>query len=593
MLFVFHVAQQIIPAAQLVPKFQGIGRCNNYVVLQSIPYSPECKIVGHILLDHPLSYALTATADVLAVYLQHFCKTVHKVSDTKDTIKFKLDMQDIMYTVDIFCDTIQLLVETTDNLFVAPINIEIIKSFMHTVGYQGVVDKTKINILQLFHVVVNQTNVDYVALLWWDIMNCVSQKKDVIEYPRFTKLILADLMKKFPSIPLRLEDDYHSIKDGNPLDICAIDDYKEYEKVVEGEKDEESYADKFVASMIHDDDFKDRIDPESHKGHPEVVVDDYDDNKEEKKYEKKDDEMGSLENRTEKMQTPIPTTPRSPRINLLSDKNIAQELMDTKVYGKVDQVLHEIVAQLAERATNDLIEGNLKRVVADTVIQERDAFQTDVSALISKEFDAQSPQIIEEIFKIYVQNNVIQVHPTTSTSNETTSLADLQQQSYSKIKSNLQDQANDPALLDVLKRKFEKSSTSNTSCRDDAFHSQRHDDHQEDVAPPKGEKRVKRHKTSKSSKSTRGSSLKQSAKDSTFYVTKQQQQQEWDAWEEETVVDKDEIISKDETPKLITEFQNINKRVPTIFDRARMEATLNDMLSNQFRNDEEYAYHLE
>ncbi|GKF73227.1 hypothetical protein Tco_0219559, partial [Tanacetum coccineum] len=143
--------------------------------------------------------------------------------------------------------------------------------------------------------------------------------------------------------------------------------------------------------------------------------------------------------------------------------------------------------QLAERATNDLIEGNLKRVVADTVIQERDAFQTDVSALISKEFDAQSPQIIEEIFKIYVQNNVIQVHPTTSTSNETTSLADLQQQSYSKIKSNLQDQANDPALLDVLKRKFEKSSTSNTSCRDDAFHSQRHDDHQEDVAPPKGE----------------------------------------------------------------------------------------------------------
>ncbi|GKC13160.1 hypothetical protein Tco_1009942, partial [Tanacetum coccineum] len=26
--------------------------------------------------------------------------------------------------------------------------------------------------------------------------------------------------------------------------------------------------------------------------------------------------------------------------------------------------------------------------------------------------------------------------------------------------------------------------------------------------------------------------------------------------------------------------------VPTIFDRARMEATLNDMLSNQFKNTE-------
>ncbi|GJR12191.1 hypothetical protein Tco_0794843 [Tanacetum coccineum] len=141
------------------------------------------------------------------------------------------------------------------------------------------------------------------------------------------------------------------------------------------------------------------------------------------------------------------------------------------------------------------------------------------------------------------------------------------------MKSSLQDQANDPALWDVLKRKFEKSSTSNTFCQDDEFHSQRHDDHQKDDAPPEGEKIVKRHKTSKSSK--------------------QQQQHEWDAWEEETIIDEDEVIPEDETPELVTKFQNVDKRVPTIFDRARMEATLNDMLSNQFRNAEEYAYHLE
>ncbi|GJT40053.1 putative nucleotidyltransferase, ribonuclease H [Tanacetum coccineum] len=144
-------------------------------------------------------------------------------------------------------------------------------------------------------------------------------------------------------------------------------------------------------------------------------------------------------------------------------------------------ILREIVPQLAERATNDLIESNLKPIVADTIIQERDAFQAE------------------------------------------------------------------------------------------------HD------APPEGEKRVKRHKTSKSSKFVSGSSSKQSAKDSTTYVSKQQhQQQEWDAWEEETVIDKDEVIPEDETPELITEFHNVDKCVPTIFDRARMEATLNDMLNNQF-----------
>ncbi|GJX43461.1 hypothetical protein Tco_0260137 [Tanacetum coccineum] len=75
-----------------------------------------------------------------------------------------------------------------------------------------------------------------------------------------------------------------------------------------------------------------------------------------------------------------------------------------------------------------------------------------------------------------------------------------------------QDRANDPTLWEVLKLKFEKSSTANTSCRDDDIYD----------APPEGEKRVKRHKASKSSKSTRGSSSKQSAKDSTTYVSKQQ-----------------------------------------------------------------------
>ncbi|GJR19498.1 putative nucleotidyltransferase, ribonuclease H [Tanacetum coccineum] len=303
----------------------------------------------------------------------------------------------------------------------------VIESFMKSVGYQGVVDKvstfftknlaqpwqtmfkvfnrglttrtsrhdqTKINIFQLFHVVVNHTNVDYDALIWWDFMNNVFQKKDVIQYPRFTKLIIADFMKKFPDISLRLEEDCHSIKDDIPLvsvyttgnvqvrgmlipnaflteDIRDTDDYKEYEIVFvnvavpmnqpqrvvstqgthrstprahrtptitaaspqgkkrkQREKDVKSYTDKFAASIIHDDvdDSRNKIEPRSHKEHPKLVDDDDDDNEEEKTVEKKGDEMGSLETRTEKMQTPIPITPRSPRINLSSDKNIAQEL---------------------------------------------------------------------------------------------------------------------------------------------------------------------------------------------------------------------------------------------------------------------------
>ncbi|GJQ89234.1 hypothetical protein Tco_0000373 [Tanacetum coccineum] len=381
--FIPHAQQ-----AQLVSRFHTIERCNNYAVLQSIPCSPECKIVGQILLDHPLSYALTATAGVPVV-----------------------------------------------------------------VGYQGVVDKTKKNILQLFHTVINQTNVDYAALLWWDIMNNVRQMKEAIQYPRFIKLILADLMKKFPKIPQRIEEDYHSIKDDILLvsvyttrnvhirgmlipdtflteEIRATNDFKEYEtvqshkitikrkkpcttpilppnddrerdeiaeatllsltlhktalaaeaqeniakvqeklaedeieKMVECEEDEESYASEFADSVLNDevDDSDNRLEPRSHKENPEKVDDDDDVEIEKKKKddieiekEKKDGEIekeknndnveetdkvvkkdifddvtGNMQIRKEKKQTPIPLPTRSLRNVSSSDKTVSEELTAT------------------------------------------------------------------------------------------------------------------------------------------------------------------------------------------------------------------------------------------------------------------------
>ncbi|GJS45204.1 retrovirus-related pol polyprotein from transposon TNT 1-94 [Tanacetum coccineum] len=167
---------------------------------QSIPCSPKCKIVGQILLDHPLGYALTATVDVPIVYLQQFYRTVSKVPGPEDTIKFMLNTQEFIYTVYMFRDILHLPVETPENPFVAPVNIETIEAFMNRVGYQGVGDK------------------------------------------------------KFPYIPQRIEEDYYSIKDDIPLvsvyttrnvlvrgmlipdaflteEIRATDDFKEYETV--------------------------------------------------------------------------------------------------------------------------------------------------------------------------------------------------------------------------------------------------------------------------------------------------------------------------------------------------------------------------
>ncbi|GKD33350.1 hypothetical protein Tco_1248859 [Tanacetum coccineum] len=276
-----------------------------------------------------------------------------------------------------------------------------------------------------------------------------------------------------------------------------------------------------------------------------------------------------------KMQTPIPTKLRSPRTILSLDINITQELTNTvhfqlqlhltlhtpKYEFTVSTIIIQVHFARCVDVKEDLIENNLKSCIAVTIIEDRDAFRSEVPDLVSQEFNAQAPKIIEDIFKNYVQSNVIQVYPTTTTSTESTSSANLQQQLYFKMKRSLQDRANDPALWEVLKCKFEKSSTSNTSCKNDDIHSH-HDDHKEDDAPPKGEKRVKdiRHQ-------------------------KKQQQQQWDAWVEKTVIDEDEMISKDETPELIIELQDVDKRVPTIFDYERMKATLNDALSNDVSRD--------
>ncbi|GJY18505.1 hypothetical protein Tco_0389996 [Tanacetum coccineum] len=442
--------------------------------------------------------ALTTIANVPAVYLQQFWKTVNKVSDTKDTIKFKLDSQEITYTVDMFRDTLKLPVETLDNLFIAPVNINVIESFMQTVGYQGVVDKVgsfytkflaqpwqtmfKIPILNSFLTDEIHTTDDY---------NKYEMVFVLVEVPKIQPQPVISTQgthRTTPSAyrsptltttsPQRKKGKQVFRDTSSPRKSLKVTIKQKH--VVEGEKDDKSYARKFAASMFYDDvdDYNNTLEPGSHKENPEVIDDD-DVNDDEKKYGMKD------------------------------------EVEDKDNDDRTDHALSE------------------------------------VPALISKEFDAYAPKIIEELFKHYVQTNVIQVHPTITTITDTTSSTDLQQQLYLKMKSNLQDQANDPALWDVLKRKFEKSSTSNTSCRDDDFHSQHHDDHQEDDAPLEGEKK------------------------------------EWDAWEEEIVMDEDKVIPEGETPKLIIEFQNVDKRIPTIFDHARMEATLNDMLSDQFRNAEE------
>ncbi|GJV10775.1 hypothetical protein Tco_1352316 [Tanacetum coccineum] len=347
----------------------SIGRCNNKETLPNIPCPKECRIVGQILVDHALSHALTATAD-----------------------------KDIVYIVDMFHATLKLLVETPEQPFIPPVNFDYIRPFMKILGYQGSLDR------------VSDFFVKNIAQPWQTLCPTLfHEEESFIQYPRFTKLIIADLIKKYESIHKRLKEEYHTIKDDTPLvnmyttgevivhgmripnDLLtgAIKDtqvYKDYvetyagvikirqkkststtllppsddqerddiieatqlienknleedvEKLVEGEDeyDRDEFADIAFLSV---EDSGDMIEHRSHKEKPKEIVDDDEKKDDDKHDDAKDDDdhndqslirtrrMVSSKIRTEKMQTPIPSPPRSPMTDLSSDKEISEELM--------------------------------------------------------------------------------------------------------------------------------------------------------------------------------------------------------------------------------------------------------------------------
>ncbi|GJX06740.1 hypothetical protein Tco_0194672 [Tanacetum coccineum] len=444
------MAQHMIPAAQLVPQYKPIGRCNNYAVLQSIPCSPECKIVGLILLDHCLSYALTATADVPDVYLQQFWRTVSKLI-VADLIKKFLDIP-------------KRLQEDYHS-----IKDDVLLVSVYTMG-----------------------NVSVRGMLILDafLTAKIRETNDFKEYE--TVFMKVDVLMNQPQLVVSTQGTHRITPSAQRTPTVSASPSKSKKmKQIVGESSSPRKSLKVTIKQKQlvekdDDDSENRIEPVSHKDNPEVVDDD-DDNKR----EKKDDEMGSLEIRNEEMQTTIPTPLSSPMKILSSDKKTFQELTD---------------------------------------IVSNPSISTSKHSQVKKRISSKYSHLPGALRRMYRR----------------------------------QDRADDIALWEALRRKFEKSSTSNTSCREDDFHSH-HDEHQDDNASPEGEKRVKRSKKIKSLKSAR----------------------------EENDIDEDEATPEDVTPELIAESHNVDKRVLTIFDHARMEATLRDSLSNLSINAEKYAYHLE
>ncbi|GKD96878.1 hypothetical protein Tco_1380775 [Tanacetum coccineum] len=255
-----------------------------------------------------------------------------------------------------------------------------------------------------------------------------------------------------------LEEDIDKMVDGNDEDSYA----KGEEDVEKGKKDEEN-----------DDDDEDD-DNDDHDDHALVI------NK----------VLGSLETRNAQTHTPIPSSPRSLRNDLSSDKTVSEELtanvspitditskdpsmsqpifstskilpgsvaelsrhhgqlrkqltdtfitkeyFDNKI-KEMSNTLNHLVLELTVDKINELIKEAIPRMVNDAVKKDREIFANVVPELVLKEFATHAPKIIEELFIHHMKN---------------------------KMKTDLKAQAADSEMWDVLKKKFKKSSASASS----------------------------------------------------------------------------------------------------------------------------------
>ncbi|GKC07645.1 hypothetical protein Tco_0999255 [Tanacetum coccineum] len=448
------MAQQVIPAAQLVPRYHTIGRCNNYVVLQSILCSLKCKIVGQILLDHPLSYALTVTTDVPVLYLQQFWRTVSKVPGPKDTIKFMLDTQEFTYTVDMFCDILHFLVETLENPFFTPVNIETIEAFMNRVGYQGVVDKVSAfymkNLAQPWQTmfkddiplvsVYTNGNILIRGMLIQDafLTEEIRATDDFKDYE--TVFMNVDVPMNQPQPVVSTQGIHRKSlkitikkKKQSTTPIPPLGDDRESDEVAEATipsltlhktalaaEAQENIA-KVQEKLDEEEIERWLLEPGSYKEHPKNVDGDddeieiekkYDEIEKEKKYEEiekeeKDDNVEKTDD-VVKEKDIVDYVTGSMKIRKeqkrrgLIRSHIKNKFITHDFFmGKIREVLdhcNKVVHEITFAKTNEMIKQEMLHLVNLTVNKDREVDPINAQALIAKEFASHGPKMIEELF---------------------------------------------------------------------------------------------------------------------------------------------------------------------------------------------------
>ncbi|GJW22767.1 hypothetical protein Tco_0033389 [Tanacetum coccineum] len=297
--------QQITPANQLVhsSKYQTVRRCNNYALLLNILCLRVCWIMGQLLVDHALSYALTATADVPAVYLQHFWKTVKQVLNANEAIRFmkfesipKRLEEEYHLTKD---DTSLVNVYATRKVTVQGMLIPndlLIDEIRDTQAYKDYVEeygRVEVPMIQPELVEYSQGTYRIPRATRTPNPDDVVQKKKRKGKPIAGEAMMIkkrDEIHEATLLSLALHKTAKIVEEQE--NVAAVTEKlleEDMEKLVEGEDDDSEAMDFDDLIFLNDEEYSaTRIEPGSHKENPKTINDD-DEEEDKKKDDKKDD----------------------------------------------------------------------------------------------------------------------------------------------------------------------------------------------------------------------------------------------------------------------------------------------------------------
>ncbi|GJW95215.1 retrovirus-related pol polyprotein from transposon TNT 1-94 [Tanacetum coccineum] len=233
----------------LVPREQclTIGSFNYRLSITFKPKEPTFQVALDVLTLTPFYPAFLITASVLAVYMQEFWATV---TYQKHHIRFKINKKSYSFDMETFINMLLICPKLPGQNFVDPPFEEEILTFIRELGYHGNIkllsdvkvdtlpqpwrtfgtiinkclsgkvtgiDTLRLSRAQILWGLYHQEKVDYVYLLWEDLVfqieNKESRKNKYMFYPRFTKVIINHFMSQDQSIPRRNKVDWNMAND--------------------------------------------------------------------------------------------------------------------------------------------------------------------------------------------------------------------------------------------------------------------------------------------------------------------------------------------------------------------------------------------